>query len=343
LETRARSLVQDEGRIVGVAAEHAGETLHVRAAKGVIIATGGFEWNRTLVQTFLSGPMTAPASTPECEGDGLLMAMEAGAALGNMTNAWWMPCVRQAEAHRRGVPRFQLCLTERTLPRSFMVNRAGRRFMNEAANYNTVGRAMHRWDENSFDYSSLPAWLIFDQVYKDRYTVFGCLPSAPAPSWFHRADSLQSLATTIGVDPEGLVETTQRFNADVRAGGDSEFHRGDSVYDHFNGDQSLPPPLCTLGEVDTAPFYAVQIEPGCLGTNGGPKTNGNAQVLGLDGRVIAGLYAAGNTMAAATGRVYGGAGGTIGPGMTFGYLAGRHASAQPGGTPAMEKAQAPAS
>ncbi|MCC6381056.1 MAG: FAD-dependent oxidoreductase [Dehalococcoidia bacterium] len=326
LETRARSLVQAGGRVVGVAAEHAGETLAVRAAKGVIIGTGGFEWNRALVQTFLSGPMTAPASPPDNEGDGLLMAMEVGAALGNMTNAWWMPCVKQAEAHRRGVPTYRLCLAERTLPRSFVVNRTGRRFMNEAANYNTVGRAMHRWDENRFDYVNLPAWLIFDQVYKDRYMVFGCPPGEPAPAWFRRAETLEDLAAIIEVDPAGLSEQAQRFNADARAGRDSEFHRGDSVYDHFNGDRSQPAPFCTLGEVDTGPFYAVQIESGCLGTNGGPKTNGKAQVLGLDGQVIPGLYAVGNTMAGATGRVYGGAGGTIGPGMTFGYIAGREAA-----------------
>jgi hypothetical protein len=146
------------------------------------------------------------------------------------------------------------------------------------------------------------------------------------PSWFARADTIEELAGLIDVDAKGLKETVARFNDDVRKGHDDEFQRGDNTYDNFWGDQSFKPPFCTLGLLDKPPFYAITMEAGALGTNGGPKTNGKAQVLDWSNNPIEGLYAAGNVMSAVTANVYGGAGGTLGPGMTFGFSAGRHAA-----------------
>ena len=120
----------------------------------------------------------------------------------------------------------------------------------------------------------------------------------------------------------------ERFNADVRKGHDDEFNRGDSTYDNFWGDQSLKPPFCTLGVIDQPPYYAIKMEAGVLGTSGGPKTNADAQVLDWNNNPIEGLYVAGNTMAQVTALAYGGAGGTLGPGMTFGFIAGRHVARQ---------------
>ncbi len=320
--TRGRDLVRSEdGAVIGIRAEDKGKEIYVKARKAVVLATGGFEWNEKLVKSFLRGPMTGPMSPPENEGDGLLMAMEIGASLGNMSEAWWMPAFRIPGETIRGKPYFQLCLTERTFPRSMMVNSTGNRFTNEAANYNAIGRAFHAFDATSFEFSNLPAWLIFDGVYKEKY---------PVPDRIVRqANSLRELAALIEVDPDGLEAQVERFNANVAKGEDPEFHRGRSVYDHFNGDLSQERPFTTLGPLDTPPYFAIEIVSGALGTKGGPRTNTKSQVLDTKDNVIPGLYAAGNAMSASTALVYGGAGGTLGPGMTFGYLAGLNAAQEP--------------
>ena len=326
--TRARELILDESdAVVGVRAERDGAAWFVKARKAVVIATGGFEWNEELVKAFLRGPMTAPTSTPENEGDGLLMAMGAGAALGNMSEAWWIPGIHVPGDEMRGRTFARLILAERTWPRSIIVNRKGRRFMNEAANYNAVGHAFHTFDPNSFEFINLPAWLIVDSRYQPPIARHQVGPDAP--DWIRRADTLAELAAQIDVDPAGLEETVARFNEGVARGEDPEFERGVSAYDSYNGDRWEKAPFTTLGPIDTPPYYAAQIESGALGTKGGPKTNTKAQVLRATGGVITGLYAVGNAMAGATAMVYGGAGGTLGPGMTFGYIAGKSAAEEP--------------
>ena len=326
--TRARELILDENdAVVGVRAERDGAAYFVKARKAVVIATGGFEWNEELVRAFLRGPMTAPTSTPENEGDGLLMAMGAGAALGNMSEAWWIPGIHVPGDEMRGRTFARLILAERTWPRSIIVNRKGRRFMNEAANYNAVGHTFHTFDPNSFEFINLPAWLIVDSQYQPPIARHQVGPDAP--DWIRRADTLAELAAQIEVDADGLEETVARFNEGVANGHDPEFERGVSAYDSYNGDRWEKAPFTTLGPIDTPPYYAAQIESGALGTKGGPKTNTKAQVLRATGGVIPGLYAVGNAMAGATAMVYGGAGGTLGPGMTFGYIAGKSAAEEP--------------
>ncbi len=328
-ETRARQLCTEAGRVVGVTAEQGGRIIRVRARRGVIICTGGFEWNEQLVKAFLRGPMTGPISVPECEGDGLLMAMEVGASLGNMSNAWWMTSSKESSATRRGsVNSYLPSQVERTYPGSIMVNRAGRRFVNEALNYNAIGFVLHNYDADRYEFPNLPFWLIFDSRFASRYRLFTSRPGEPVPSWTVSADTLDELAAAVGLDPHGLVRTVARFNADVAAGHDDEFGRGDNTYDNFWGDQSFPAPYSTLGPIDQPPYHAILMEAGVNGTCGGPRANGDAQVLDWTGRPILGLYVGSNTMSAVTAGGYGGAGGTIGPGMTFGYLAGRHAARQ---------------
>ena len=326
--TRARELVLDENdAVVGVRAERNGADYYVKARKAVVIGSGGFEWNESLVKAFLRGPMTAPTSTPENEGDGLLMAMGAGASLGNMSEAWWIPGIHVPGDEMRGRTFARLILAERTWPRSIIVNRYGKRFMNEAANYNAVGHAFHTFDPNTFEFINLPAWLIVDSEYQPPIARHRVGPDAP--DWIRRADTLAGLAADIGVDPAGLEETVARFNEGVARGEDPEFNRGISAYDSYNGDRLQQAPFTTLGPVEAPPYYAAQIESGALGTKGGPKTNGKAQVLRATGGVIPGLYAVGNAMAGVTAMVYGGAGGTLGPGMTFGYIAGMNAAREP--------------
>ncbi|OYU36011.1 FAD-dependent oxidoreductase [Novosphingobium sp. PASSN1] len=326
-ETRARGLVKDGDRVTGVVAEGAdGREVRVRARRGVVIATGGFEWNPALVKAFLRGPMTGPVSVPENEGDGLLMAIAAGAQLGNMQNAFWMQSALEMKPQRGARPNYMLGSDERARPGAILVNRAGKRFVNEAVNYNAVGKAIVAFDAGTHSYPNVPYWLIIDQRYRDKYPVFHAQPGSPTPSYMLQADTLEGLAAAAGIDPAGLVATVERFNTMVRAGHDDDFQRGDNTYDNFYmwGDPSFDPPYRTLGLIDQGPFYAVQMESGVLGTCGGPKTNADAQVVDWDGNPIPGLYAAGNVMAAVLGEAYGGAGGTLGPGLTFGYLAGKH-------------------
>ena len=176
------------------------------------------------------------------------------------------------------------------------------------------------------DQSDIAAWLVCDDRYRRRYPLPGCRRGAEPPPWIHRGDSPGELAAAIGVPAAALSETVAEFNRHAVAGNDPAFGRGASVYDLFNGDRTLPGAAATLGPLDEPPFYAVAIRIGALGTSGGPRTDERGRVLARSGETVPGLWAAGNVMAAPTATVYGGAGGTLGPVMTFGYLAGRDAA-----------------
>lgn len=317
-------LLVEQGRVTGVVLAN-GSELHARS--GVVIATGGFEWDADMRQTFLRGPMTAPASPPTAAGKGLALAMAAGARLGNMTQAWWAPTLAPPDRHwAGGEQRAEPVLIERTVPHSIMVNRDGQRFCNEAANYSALAGAFHAFDPQSYDYRNIPAWLVFDAQYAERYPLGTRLPPQPIPEWVAQADTLAGLAARIGVDGAALEATVARFNSHARAGHDPDFQRGTSAYDHFYGDRSRSGTAVTLGPIEQAPFYAARIEIGLLGTNGGPRTDGAARIVGHDGQPIPGLFGAGNAIACPTGGVYAGAGGTLGPALTFGYIAGRSAA-----------------
>ncbi|HJV79997.1 FAD-dependent oxidoreductase [Noviherbaspirillum sp.] len=328
--SRARELVMDNGRVTGVIFEKQGEKFAVRASKGVVIATGGFEFDKDLVKAFLRGPMHHPASLPSNTGDGLRMAMRAGAMLGNMREAWWVPVLAVPGETRHGVQRTSLVLRERSLPGAILVNQDGVRFCNEAANYNALGGAFHQFDPVKFGFKNLPCWLVFDQAYLRKYGFWEVPPGGELPEWVARDPSLAGLAGKIGIDADNFKQTVARWNANVSQGRDPDFQRGDSAYDGWNGDNALyPDRTSTLGPVIEGPFYAVQLHSSTLGTKGGPQTDARGAVLDVFGKAIPGLYAAGNAMAGVTGMVYGGAGGTLGPAMTFGYLAGRAAATAP--------------
>ena len=322
---RAISLTQRDGRVAGVCFETADGEVEVEATGGVVLATGGFEWNRDMIRDFIRGPLERPVSIETNTGDGLKMAMRAGASIGNMQEAWWVPTIDVPNA--AGETFAWMVNRERVQPRTIMVNREGRRFANEAANYNAFGAAFHQLDPGSFDYKNLPAFMVMDHGYMTRHGLYRYRGEGAVPDWLTSADSLAELADLIGVDGAGLEETVERWNAHVGDLDDPDFGRGRSVNDTHWGDGTRTA-AATLGPLDTAPYYAVQVRPGALGTKGGPRTNGEAQVLDLDGEVIEGLYAAGNVMASAMGMTYGGAGGTLGPGMVFGFAAGRHAASR---------------
>lgn len=328
LNARATELVIEAGRVCGVrvnmeSTAQPDELRVVRARRGVIIATGGFEWNPELVSAFLRGPMDSPASVPSNEGDGLVMAMRAGATLANMPQAWWAPTVRVPGDEAFGRPRATLLNRERTLPGSIMVNRAGLRFANEAANYNALGGAFHHLDPADFSYSNLPCWLVFDGRNARTFGSFGTPAGDPIAPWITRADTLADLAEDLGINAVGLTETVNRWNAFVDAGDDADFGRGRSAYDRWSGDGRFRGELAsTLGRIDEAPFFAVEVHAGTLGTSGGPRTDADGRVLDASGAAIPGLFAAGNAAAAPTALAYGGAGGTLGPILVFGRAAG---------------------
>ena len=327
LGVETHRLVRDGERIAGIAGTREGAPFALAARRGVVIATGGFEWDQDLRQTFLRGPVTAPASPPTARGTGLSLAMAAGAKLGNMTSAWWAPTLVDPQARwASGEPRAQPVLIERTVPHSIMVNRKARRFCNEAANYSALGGVFHQFDPATYDYPNLPAYLIFDAQFAALYPLGLRQPGQPMPDWVMRADTIEGLAAAIGLDPASLADTIARFNAHADAGHDPDFGRGTSAYDHFYGDRSREGAAVTLGAIREAPFYAVEIASGLLGTNGGPRTDGAARILGHDGAPIPGLLGAGNAIACPTGGIYAGAGGTLGPALTFGYIAGRTAA-----------------
>jgi 3-oxosteroid 1-dehydrogenase len=324
--TRATRLVMTDGRVTGVELEGPDWTRTV-TARSVVIATGGFEYDADLVRDFLRGPMRAPAGVPTNTGDGLRMAMRVGAQLGNMREAWWVPVIELPGKRADGGHNVFLILRERTLPGSIMVNDQGRRFTNEAANYNALGGAFHAFDPTGFRYVNQPCWLIFDEGFVQRYGCFGNAAGAPVPDFITRAGSVAELATMIDVPPHELEETVQRWNKLAESGHDDDFNRGDSAYDGWCGDRTAyPGPMATLGPLETAPYYAVELIGSTLGTKGGPRTDVDGNVLDVDGDPIPGLYAAGNAMAGPTGMVYGGAGGTLGPAMVFGFRAGRAAA-----------------
>lgn len=322
-DAAAVELVQDGDRVRGV---RFADGSAVSARRGVVLATGGFEWDPGLVRDFLRGPMSYPATVPTNTGDGLRMAMKAGARLGNMREAWWVPvCVLPGQSNH-GEQAVHLVLRERTLPGSIMVNRDGVRFTNEAANYNALGGAFHQLDPGSFDYVNDPCWLVFDARHVEEYGGF-TLPPGQAPEWAQRGDSVGELARAIDVEPATLEAEVTRFNALAKAGDDEDFGRGRSAYDGFVGDKRhYPGAASTLGPLERGPYYAVRLHLSTLGTKGGPQTDVDGSVFTVDGDPIPGLYAAGNAMAGPTGMVYGGAGGTLGPALVFGYRAGRAAA-----------------
>jgi 3-oxosteroid 1-dehydrogenase len=325
---RAVELIGDSSAITGVRIRVDGKDLRVRARRGVVLATGGFEWDAKLVEAYLRGPMRGAVSPPNNTGDGLRMAMAHGADLANMGEAWWVPIVQLPGDTFQGHPRSRSVRLERTRPRSIIVNRAGKRFLNEAGEYNSMAGPFQYLDPRD-GYANDPAWIVFDSLHLKRYGFLGVEPGEPAPEWFSPSADLAELGGKTGIDADGLARTLAAWNDNVTHETDPDFGRGSSAYDGYWGDDKATTTAGkTLGPIDTAPYYAVPVSVGAMGTKGGPRTDRDGRVLHVNGSTIPGLFAAGNAMAGATGKAYGGAGGTLGPAMVFGYRAGLAVSAR---------------
>ncbi|QEN17105.1 FAD-dependent oxidoreductase [Mycobacterium sp. ELW1] len=327
-EARAMELIGSASTITGVRIALGDKEIRVRAEKAVILGTGGFEWDQRLVEAYLRGPLRGPVSPPNNTGDGLRMAMAHGADLANMGEAWWVPVIQIPGDTLGGRPRSRSVRLERTRPRSIIVNRFGKRFLNEAGEYNSMSGPFHQLDPR-LGYVNDPAWIVFDDQHLKRYGFLGVEPGGEAPDWFNKAATLAELEEKTGIDADGLSATLSVWNDNVGAEIDPEFGRGASAYDGYWGDNSASTPaLQTLGPLDTPPYYAVPVGIGAMGTKGGPRTDRDGRVLHVSGAPIPGLFAAGNAMAGVTGRAYGGAGGTLGPAMVFGYRAGLAAASR---------------
>ncbi|TVS89078.1 FAD-binding protein [Mycobacterium helveticum] len=329
-------LTDADGTVTGALVERAGTRQRIGARRGVILASGGFDhdlaWRKEQLPVI---DQDWSFGNPAAMGDGIRAGQKVGAATDLLDEAWWFPAIQWPDG------RMQFMLNERMMPAQFIVNGAGKRFINEAAPYMDFGHAMI--DGQRSGVTHIPCWLITDHRSWNRYVVGGHLPipripGAPVPTgrripaaWLESgvvkaATDWADLAAKIGVPATELAETARRFNELARRSHDDDFHRGDSVYDNYYGDPTLPNPnLYPLGD---PPYYAFRIVLGDLGTSGGLRVDEHARVLRPDGTVVRGLYAVGNTSAPVMGRSYAGAGATIGPAMTFGFVAAKHCAAQ---------------
>ncbi len=332
LDSPMTELITDpDGIVVGAVVERDGRTMRI-GARGVVLATGGFDhdlaWRRQYLPVL---ERDWSFGNPVAMGDGIKAGEKVGGSTELLDEAWWFPAIQWPDG------RLQFMLNERMMPSQFVVNGEGKRFINEAAPYMDFAHAMIAGQRSGVTH--IPCWLVTDIRSFHRYVVAGHLPIpkvpfAPVPTgwkvptaWLesgvvHEGRSWDELAGKINVPATELLKTAERFNELARNGHDDDFNRGASAYDNYYGDPTLPNPnLYPLGK---PPYYAFQIILGDLGTSGGLRTDEHARVLRGDDTVVKGLYAVGNTSAAVMGRSYAGAGATIGPAMTFGYVAANH-------------------
>jgi 3-oxosteroid 1-dehydrogenase len=325
LNTPLVELVTEKGKVIGAVIRHDGKDMRIAARKGVVLAAGGFDKNQAMRDEHAPLYKNALYSggAGGNTGDSIRAGTAAGAETMNMQSTWAAPVF-----YVPGEDRGRLCTIERALPGCIMVNQSGERYLNEAASYHVTGQKMAKRQAEYGDAS--PSWFVFDHTYRHKYPVGPLLPIMP--DWLQRGEvrsilkkgkTVEALAADMGVDPAKLSATISRFNAYAAKGEDPDFQRGEATYDKMYGDPSVTPNPC-LRPISNGPFYAMPIYPGDIGTNGGLKTDENAQVIGTNGKAISGLYAIGNNAASAMGESYPGAGVTIGPAMTFGYIAARH-------------------
>ena len=328
-----KELITEAGRVVGARVDYSGQRHTIRARRGIILGAGGFERNQSMREANLKTDGTTSAlwsgSQANNTGDAITAAERIGARLEFMDCAWWAPAMRLADEDRAR-PMF----VERALPGCMIVSQQGKRYMNESASYHVAGGEMMRLHSDAC--STIPSWFLFDARYRSQYAVGPLLPGPPAMDRavkggmrdvMKRGQTVEELAAATGLPAAALQHTFARFNEFAVKGEDPDFQRGVNGYDRYYGDPRSKPNPC-LAPLEKAPFYAVKIFPGDIGTKGGVLTDENGCALDTNNAPIRGLYAIGNTSASVMGRTYPGAGTTLGPAMTFGYLAAQHAAQQ---------------
>jgi 3-oxosteroid 1-dehydrogenase len=325
-DSPVEELIVEEGRVAGVRTVRDGSPVLIRARQGVLLASGGFAHNAEMRQEY-GGDQPNDAkwsiANPGDTGEALMAAMRIGAKTDLMDEAWWLPSPRTGRFGQSTLDQ------ARQRPRTIYVDTDGRRFVNESNSYMEVGKEMYARNKTS---RAVPCWLIFDDRYRKRYAHQRSSPGRFPKKLFEsgrlkQAWTLGDLAKLCSIDPSGLAETVERFNENAARGIDPDYGRGESAYNRALGDPNPRVHPC-LGPIDEAPFYAVQVVPGDIGTCGGLVTNEHAQVVDQDDRPIEGLYATGNGTATVMGRHYLGPGASIANTMVFGYVAARHATSQ---------------
>jgi 3-oxosteroid 1-dehydrogenase len=313
-------LVEENGRITGVVTQKDGRPWRIEARDGVLINAGGFAHNAELRKKY--GPQPSSVAwtnaNPGDTGEMIEIARAHGAALDLTDQAVWIPTSLPPDGARlMNVP-------DLPKPHVIVVNKQGKRFCDEAQSYMKNG-------QDYYKYHAIPAWAIMDARYFKKYGWGFRLGPVPK-SWYEsgfvkEAPTLRALAERIGVDPAGLESTVERFNGFARAGKDLDFNRGGKAYDLVFADPANKPNPA-LGPLEEAPFRAIEIWPGDVGTFGGIVTDEYGRALREDGSVIPGLYATGNSTASVMGKTYPGAGASIAPSFIFGWVAARHAVGQ---------------
>ena len=318
IKSPARKLILTDGSVTGIEIERDGIPERVIVTSGVVLASGGFEWDPEMMARYFPGPVEWTASPSTNTGDGQKMALEAGAHLDRMDQALIMGTTPvKYEGKLQGQP-----AADYFLPHSMIVNRDGRRFVNEKQM--NIGLAFNERDKETGIPVNLPAWRIYDSQFAKKYP--HALPNKKIKNNFYQAGSLQELGKLIGVDSENLADSAFRFTEFARRGEDEDFGRGKSIWDNNRGIDTNNKPTTNLVHIDKATFFSMPFKASFLGTKGGPRTDETAQVLRPDGSIIEGLYAAGNVMANCFGSKGVGAGTTLGPCLTWGYIAGMSAA-----------------
>ena len=331
LNTRLTRLIGDGAAVLGVEVQRQGKTERIRARKGVVLASGGFEKNQLLREQYLPAPTNTEwsAGNPLNEGDALECGLALGARTRLMNDAWWTTTLVVPDE-----PTPRLAIMEKSFPGSCVVNRDGKRFANESQNYMAFQKAL--FSTHSDAHPNAPAWHIFDSRFRKNYMVGPMMTEAMKPDWqlpkkwfesgfVAKANTVRELATALGIDPQGLEQTIANMNRYAKSGTDEEFGRGDSAYDRYYADPAIQPNPC-LAPIDQPPYYAMRIEAGDFGTLGGLDTDTHARVLHENGAALHGLYAVGNCAAAIL-PTYPGPGATLGPAMTMAYQAAKHINA----------------
>jgi len=331
-ETPARRLTMDRGRVTGVEVDTPNGRVTITARRGVILGTGGFPHDATRRSELFPAGATAPEVWGMFpygnSGDGIRM----GEAVGGRFDAdvkspiALTPITRLHSAE--GALETMPCFFNRGMPGVIMVTRDGKRFANEGRSYHDVSAAFLAKEGSDRE---AVAWIVFDHRYLRRY---GNGPVYPAPmpyrhfiksGYLKMGRTVRQLAEAAGIDADGLEASVARYNEFARQGSDPDFGRGTNAFDIANGDPEHKPNPC-IGPLDKGPFYAIRTFAGCVGTFAGLRADEHARVLGQDGAPIPGLYVVGNDMLSITGGDYVAGGCTLGPGMTFGYIAARHAA-----------------
>ena len=318
--------------VLGVEVERKGKAYTIKARKGVVMATGGFEWNEEMCEHYLNTPALYTWGPAINFGDGIKMAQAIGADLAMMNSAWGSPCYKapceEARKNDQASPKVMGAVIDQHKRGMVYINKHGKRFCDESASYPAVGRSFGATD--SFDppsgWQNLPAWAVFDNKSIGKFGTGEGGEAGVVPDYFVQADTLDEIADKLDglLDKNAFLETIERFNKYAIDGLDPDFHRGESPFDYSYAvfDKDLEGAFRCLAPLDEPPYYAAELSSAVLGTCGGIRVNEKAQAIHVNGEVIPRLYACGNTAGIGSGSpMYTSGGGTIGPGLTFGYIA----------------------